>query len=172
MPSRPRSRLRVSDVVLGATAGALVALAAIVALVVVSRRQAAPPLSDEALATAQRLWRERGPANYRMELVVTGRQASTYHVEVREGKATQVLRNERATAARTWHYWTVPGLFEVLEHDIECSDDPTRGFGASPGSRAVLRATFDAELGYPRTFERLILGEPHLDMTWQIIRFE
>lgn len=168
----PRRRLRASDLALGAVAGVLLALAAVLALVIVSRRQAAPPLTGEALEAAQRTWHERGPASYRMDLVVTGRQASSYHVEVRDGKPTQVLRNQRPTTGRTWHYWTVPGLFEVLEHDIECSDDPTQGFGASPGSHAVLRAVFDAQWGYPRKFERLILGEPHLDMTWQIVRFE
>lgn len=167
-----RRRLRASDIALGAFAGVLLAMAAVVALVAVSRRQAAPALTEEALEAALQTWHERGPDDYSMDIVVTGRQASNYHVEVHGGKPTQVLRQQRPTTARTWHYWTVPGLFEVLEHDIACSDDPTQGFGASPGSRAVLRAVFDAELGYPRRFERLILGEPHLDMTWQINRFE
>lgn len=168
----PRRRLRASDVAMGVVAGVFVMLAAVAALVVVWRRQAAPALTGEAIQAAQQTWSAHGPADYRMDLVVTGRQASSYHVEVRGGKPTQVLRNQRPTTPRTWHYWTVPGLFEVMEHDIECSDDPTEGFGAAPGSQAVLRAVFDAQLGYPRTFERLILGEPHLDMTWQIIRFE
>jgi hypothetical protein len=168
----PRRRLRASDVVLGAAVGALVTFAAIVVVVVLARRHTAPPLTADVLADAQERWRKHGPADYRMDVIVTGRQASRYHVEVSGGKPTRVLRDDRSTTARTWHYWTVPGLFEVLEHDMECSDDPTRGFGAQPGSQAVLRAVFDSELGYPRKFERLILGEPNLDMTWEITLFE
>ena len=171
LPS-PRRRLRASDVVLGAAAGALVTFVAIVVVVVLSRRHTAPPLTAAALADAQQRWQKNGPADYGMDLIVTGRQASHYHVEVQAGQPSRVLRNDQPTTSRTWHYWTVPGLFEVLEHDMDCSDDPTRGFGARRGSQAVLRAVFDAELGYPRKFERLILGEPHLDMTWQITRFE
>ncbi|HET6884136.1 MAG TPA: DUF6174 domain-containing protein [Pirellulales bacterium] len=167
-----RRPLRASDVALGAAAGALLAIAVMVVLAVVSRRQSAPELTEQALRAAQQRWEKRGPNNYRMDLVVTGRQASRYHVEVQGGKPTQVLRDDHPIPPRTWYYSTVPGLFEVLEHDMECSDDPTHGFGARPGSRAVLRAVFDERLGYPRKFERLILGEPHLDMTWEIIRFE
>ena len=170
-PPAPR-RLRASDVALGAAAGALLTIVALVALAVVFRRHSAPELTDEALHAAQKRWNERGPANYRMDLVVTGRQVSRYHVEVQDGKPIQVLRDDRPTPPRTWYYSTVPGLFEILEHDMECSDDPTRGFGAKPGSRAVLRAIFDERLDYPRKFERLILGEPHLNMTWEIIHFE
>lgn len=169
--STPR-RWRASDLALGVLGGVFVALAALAVVVVVSRRQAAPVLTVEALAAARQRWEAHGPGDYRLDLVVTGRRASSYHVEVHDGKPTRVLCNQRPTTPRTWYYWTVPGLFEVVEHDIECADDPTEGFGASPGSRVVLRAVFDAESGYPRRYERLILGEPHLDMTWQITRFE
>jgi hypothetical protein len=168
----PRRRLRASDVVLGAAVGALVTLVVIVVVAAIARRQSAPPLTAEALTAAQERWQTQGPADYRMELTVTGRQASRYEVEVADGKPTRVLRDGRPTTPRTWHYWTVPGLFEVIEHDIECSEDPTRGFGARRGSEAVLRAVFEPQLGYPRRFERLILGEPNLDMTWEITSFE
>lgn len=167
-----RRRWRASDLALGVLGGVFVALAAVAVVVVVSRRQAAPVLTGDALAAARQRWEAHGPGDYRLDLVVTGRRASGYHVAVRDGKPTRVLCNQRPTPPRTWSYWTVPGLFDVVEHDIECADDPTEGFGASPGSRVVLRAVFDAELGYPRRYERLILGEPHLDMTWQITRFE
>jgi hypothetical protein len=168
-PAAARRSLRASNVVLGMAVGGLVAT---IAIVIVSRRQALPALTSEALAAAQSRWQEHAPTDFRIDLTVTGRQASRYHVEVRAGKPTQVLRNDRPIPSRSWYYWTVPGLFEVLEHDMDCSEDPTRGFGARPGSRAVLRAEFDPELGYPRNFQRLILGEPHLDMTWEVTAFD
>ncbi|HEV3340992.1 MAG TPA: DUF6174 domain-containing protein [Pirellulales bacterium] len=167
-PSRGR-RLRASDVAVGAAVGALLMF---VALVVVSRRQAIPPLTVESLETARRRWEESGAADYRMDIVVSGRQASRYHVEVAGGKPASVLQNDRPIARRNWPYWTVPGLFDVIEHDVDCADDPTRGFGARPGSKAVLRADFDPRRGYPRKFERLILGEPQLDMTWEVATFD
>jgi hypothetical protein len=164
----PRRRLRASDVAVGGAVGGLLMF---VALVVVSRRQATPPLTVESLETARRRWEANGPGDYWMDIVVTGRQASRYHVEVRGGKPVGVLRNDRPIARRNWPYWSVPGLFDVIEHDVDCAEDPTRGFGARPGSRAVLRADFDPQRGYPRKFERLILGEPQLDMTWEVATF-
>ncbi|HVX11388.1 MAG TPA: DUF6174 domain-containing protein [Pirellulales bacterium] len=164
-----RRSFRIGDVALGMAVGAVGLL---IALAIVSRHQAVPALTSEALAAAQSRWEQHGPANYRIDLEVAGRQASRYHVEVRGGKPTQVLRNDRPIPSRSWYYWTVPGLFEVLDHDMDCSEDPTRGFGARPGSRAVLRADFDPDLGYPRKFQRLIMGEPHLDMTWDVTAFD
>lgn len=166
-----RKPLRASDVLTGVAVGGLVTVAAIVALAIIFRRQATPELSFETLQAAQKRWQENGPADYSLAVKVTGRQPGQYQVEVRGGKPADVRRNGIAANRRTWQYWTVPGLFDVIEHDIECSEDPTRGFGARPGSKAVLRANFDAELGYPKKFERLILGEPQLDMIWEVTRF-
>ncbi|HQU41795.1 MAG: hypothetical protein B7Z73_02850 [Planctomycetia bacterium 21-64-5] len=164
----PRKRLRASDVLAGAAVGGLLALAATIAMVVVFRRQATPPLTTEALDAARTRWQQNGPADYALDVTVMGRQPGRYHVEVRDGKPVEVLRNGVRSDRRTWHYWTVPGLFEVIEHDVDCAEDPTRGFGAKPGSKAVLRAEFDERRGYPLKFERLILGEPQLDMTWEV----
>jgi hypothetical protein len=171
--SRPRRRsLRASDLVAGAAAGGLITLLAIVGLVVVSRRQATATLTAESMHAAQQRWQKNAPSDYQMEITVTGRQPSHYDIDVEEGIPTAVLRNGREIARRNWTYWTVPGLFDVIEHDMECAEDPTRGFGAQPGSTVVLRADFDPRLGYPRKFERLILGEPQLDMTWEVTTFE
>lgn len=169
-PLRPR--LRPSDVLTGVAVGAVVAVAAIVVLVAVFRREATAELGLDALNGAQERWRQNGPADYSLDVQVTGRQPGQYHVEVRAGEPFEVRRNGVVANRRTWQYWTVPGLFEVIEHDIDCSEDPTRGFGARPGSKAVLRARFDPVRGYPKRFERLILGEPQLDMIWEITRFE
>jgi hypothetical protein len=164
--------LRASDLVLGAAAGGLLALVAIIGLIVVSRRQATAPLTAESLQTARQRWQTNGPRDYRMDITVRGRQPSRYHVEVAGGNPVVVQRNDHDIPRRNWPYWTVPGLFDVIEHDVDCAEDPTNGFGARPGSTAVLRADVDERLGYPRKFERLILGEPQLDMTWEVTRFE
>lgn len=167
-----RRTMRASDVVAGAALGGLLTFVAIVAVIVAARRDATPALTAEALETAREHWRKNGPPDYQMDVMVMGRQPGRYHVEVRAGKPTEVLRNDRQVGRRNWPYWTVPGLFEIIEHDMDCAADPTRGFGAKPGSKAVLRAEFDPRHGLPRKFERLILGEPDLDMTWQVTPFE
>ena len=172
VPATRRRTLRASDVVAGAALGALLTVVAIVAVIAFARRDATPALSIESLAAGRERWQKNGPADYRLDVMVAGRQPGRFHVEVSGGEPTEVLRNDRPLARRNWSYWTVPGLFDGVEHDIECSGDPTRGFGARPGSKAVLRAEFDSQLGFPRKFERLILGEPELDMTWHITRFE
>ena len=167
-----RRALRASDVAVGVAVGGLITLVAIAVIVIVSRRHGTPALTLEALHAANERWTAHGPPDYKLDITVDGRQPSRYHIEVVAGKPTMVQRNDREIARRNWPYWTVPGLFDIIEHDMECADDPTRGFGAQPGSTAVLRADFDPRLGYPRVFERLILGEPQLDMTWQVTRFE
>ncbi|HWB10631.1 MAG TPA: DUF6174 domain-containing protein [Pirellulales bacterium] len=164
-----RRRLRASDVAVGAAVGGL--LTAVV-LIAVSRRSATPPLTAESLEAARTLWQKNSASSYRMDVRVTGRQPSRYHVEVKGGKPVRVLRNDHEINRRNWPYWTVTGLFDVIEHDVDCAADPTRGFGAQPGSTAVLRADFDPHYGYPRKFERLILGEPQLDMTWEVTNFD
>ena len=169
---RRRRSLRASDVVAGAAVGGLLTLIALVGFAFVSRRHATATLTLDTLHAAEERWKSNGPSDYHMDVTVTGRQPSRYHVEVQDGKPIIVQRNDRDLDRRNWPYWTVPGLFDIIEHDIECAEDPTRGFGARPGSTAVLRADFDARLGYPRVFERLILGEPQLDMTWEVTRFE
>jgi hypothetical protein len=167
-----RRSLRASDLVAGAAVGGLLALVVVIAWGFMSRRHTSATLTLEALRAAQQQWQSNGPSDYQMDVVVKGRQPSRYRVEVAAGQPTQVLQNDREIPRRNWSYWTVPGLFDIIEHDMECSDDPTRGFGARPGSTAVLRAEFDARTGYPHVFERLILGEPQLDMTWEVTRFE
>lgn len=170
--ARPRRALRASDVVAGAAVGGFLTLIAVVGFVVLSRRHTTATLTLDSLHAAEERWASNGLPDYWLDITVTGRQPSRYHVEVKDGEPIEVQRNDRDLDRRNWRYWTVPGLFDIIEHDIECAEDPTRGFGARRGSTAVLRADFDARLGYPRVFERLILGEPQLDMTWEVTRFE
>jgi hypothetical protein len=167
-----RRRLPASDVAVGTAVGGSLMVVVVIVVIVISRRTATPPLTTESLEAARTLWRKNSASDYRMDVRVTGRQPSRYHVEVQEGKPVSVLRNDREIARRNWPYWTVPGLLDVIEHDVDCAADPTRGFGAKPGSTAVLRAEFDPRYGYPRRFERLILGEPQLDMTWEVTQFD
>ncbi|HEX7446461.1 MAG TPA: DUF6174 domain-containing protein [Pirellulales bacterium] len=161
-----------SSLVAGVALGGIAGLALMIVLVIRARGSALPPLTAEALQAAHDHWKRRGPEDYQMTVVVTGSQSSTYHVQVRGGAPIDVTQGDGLPVRRraTWQYWTVDGLFGVLDHDLQLIDDPAKGFGARPGSAVILRARFDADLGFPIEYERVILS-PASQMRWMVKEF-
>ena len=72
---------------------------------------------------------------------------------------------------RTWDYWSVPGQFETIHIDWEAAKHPQEGFGVAPGTKVVLRAEFDQRYGYPRFYQRILLGTG-IHVEWRVTRFE
>jgi hypothetical protein len=131
-----------------------------------------PRLTREAYDHANRLWDEHGPANYNLDVDVSGNRPSQIHVEVRDGQAIEMLRDGvEPSQRRTWYYWTVPGMLDTIGQELDKVDDPEKGFGAPAGSQVILRAQFDDRLGYPRSYSRVVAGQ-NLDMGWTVTRFE
>ena len=146
---------------------ALVALG-IVALVA---SRATPALTPQSLAAAKLAWRERGPADYDLDITVRGRQPGEVRISVRDGEVTSMTRDGRSPSQRrTWDYWSVDGQFGMIDQELLLARDPVKSFGAAEGTNVTLRAEFDQELGYPRRFQRSILGLD-MDMEWEITRF-
>lgn len=173
LPARPAlRRLRVSSLLTGLAVGGVAGLVLVIGFVLRARRDALPPLTPEVLQAAHERWKQRGPKDYQMNVVVMGSQSETYHVEVRGGRPEAVTYGNGLPVKRraTWQYWTVDGLLGVLDHDLHYLDDPVRGFGANSGSAVILRARFDAELGFPVEYERVILS-PASQMRWQVTEF-
>lgn len=166
----PRRRVRasklVAGVILGIGAGALVALIATLALL----RPRAAELNEDELARAEKLWRETAPADYDIDVRVTGRQPGEYHVEVRGGRPAFAARNGIATPQRVWDVWTVDGMFDTLHQEIENAQNPAGPFGSPPGSHVVERATFDERFGYPRRYQRIVMGT-ELEIAWEVVGF-
>lgn len=92
------------------------------------------PLTATRLQEARELWKQHGPANYNLLITIEGRMPGTYYVEVREGRvvrAVQRLANggqtdiltvtlpDGRTLRREAQEWTVPGLFDWLESDLQ-----------------------------------------------------
>lgn len=170
-PGSPGRRLSVAPLLGGVVLGTAMVLIALLVLAIAARRGAAPTVTTEALRAAIARWRERGPRNYDLVVVTSGRQTGSYEVQVRDGQPTAAQRNGRDLKRREATYWTVPGLLDVIQHDLKYVDDPVRGFNAPAGSTVILRAEFDPELGLPRTYQRSILGQQS-DIEWQLTKFQ
>jgi hypothetical protein len=65
---------------------------------------------------------------------------------------------------RTWDYWSVPGLFDIIEADL------TRA-GESPPGSVRLFAEFDPKYGYPSRYRRSESSAMR-DAEWTVTRFE
>jgi hypothetical protein len=168
---RPRRKLRASMLLAGCAVGSIGSLLAIVCGVLFLRStKALPPLTADDLAAAERLWAERGPSDYDLDVEIGGRQSGRFHIEVRSGRTTTVTRNGVQPQRRTWDTWTVPGMFDTLDQELELAARPEGAFG-QPGARAVMRAVFDDDLGFPKRYERFVLGTVY-EIRWEVTRFE
>ena len=64
----------------------------------------------------------------------------------------------------------MPEQFETIRQDFDSSEKPG-GFGAAAGTETILKAEFDPQYGYPRRYQRFVLGTD-LDVEWHVTRFE
>ena len=62
------------------------------------------------------------------------------------------------------------GQFDTLEIELDNAQKPDEAYNA-PRARVVLRASFDEQLGYPKRFQRRVLGTHHA-IEWQVTRFD
>jgi hypothetical protein len=154
---------------------ALAALAAAVGTAVALQLfvvQRIPDLTPDALDAAEARWDKRGPASYDIDFEIRGAQPGEVHVEVRDGEVTTMTRNGvTPKQPRTWIYWSVPGRFEEIAREMELAEDPEHEMNAASGTRILLRCEFDPDLGYPRTFHRMIFGGGP-EVYWHVTNFQ
>jgi hypothetical protein len=165
----PPRRLRRIAITLGFIG--LGILGGLVVFALTTFRRPPPPLTAAAFEAAAARWESHRPANYEMELNVSGRQSGTMHVIVINHEPTSVVRGDVVVPRHTWDYWTVEGLFEIIRTDLEGLDQPERAFGAKDVSQLVVQAEFDANLGYPRRYRRAVLTTGDA-IEWEITQFE
>ncbi len=166
-------RRRLSTIVSALTLGAGLGLLVTVGLITwLMPKDDTVPLTAENLEQAQRLWQDRGPHSYDLDLTIGGIRAGTVHVEVRQGQVTAMIRDGHSPSQRrTWDAWTVPGQFDTLETELADMAHPQRGFAAPPGAQVIERVRFDPELGFPQHYVRLVLGT-NLGVEWSTTRFK
>jgi len=127
-----------------------------------------PLIRPADLEQARGRWSSAAVADYRLTVVLSGRQSGELQVEVRGGRPVGMTRNGVAvTAERSWEPWTVPGMFETLEIDFDNAENTVEKFG---GGEVVMRCEFDSRYGFPRHYLHQILGR-HGDLEWQVTEF-
>ncbi len=139
--------------------------------VLILRRETSPPTITRAdLAAAERRWTEHGPRTYDADITIGGRQPGEVHIEVRNGEVTRFTRDGvTPSQKRTWVYWTVREQFETIRQDFD-SAETSGGFGAPAGSEVLIKAEFDREYGYPKRYQRFVLGTD-LNVSWETSSF-
>jgi len=139
-------------------------------------RDPTPRLTSELLAAARKRWDAAAPANYDVEVRVSGPQAATYRAEVRGGEARAAWRNGKPlSSARTFGTWSVPGMFSTIGRDIEAVQRRAEG-RAPPGSpELILKAEFDHEYSFPRRYRRIEWGSRKgstaVAASWEVVEF-
>jgi hypothetical protein len=132
---------------------------------------ALPAITPADYIAARERWKSVAPADYDIEVQVTGTQAATYRVEVRGGEATAAWRNDMPLIQqRTFGTWSVPGMFGTMSRDIETLDKHTKGTADASTPRLTLRARFDPHYGYPAAYRRIQSGS-RVEVTWRVTKF-
>ncbi len=153
--------------VLGSIAFALASLVLALEFFVVER---IPLLTQTELDIAKKQWQEHGPASYDMDIELRGAQPGRVQVNVRNRIVTAETRGGRVPKEHTWDTWSIPGMFNTLETDMEIAENPEQAIQAAPGTKWELRCEFDSATGIPRRYHRMASGGP--EVYWRVTRFE
>jgi hypothetical protein len=110
-------------------------------------------ISPPELENARRLWTEKGPLNYNMELVFVSPSSKTdMLLEVRGGVARKLVKNGTpVTREDDLAHWTVEGQFEQLAKYIQLDNSD---YAKNRGSSMINVGKFDEKLGYPADYSR------------------
>jgi Family of unknown function (DUF6174) len=164
---RRRLSRRTTLFVLGSIAFALASLVLALEFFVVER---IPLLTQSELNDAKKRWQEHGPVSYDMDIELRGAQPGSVQISVRNRVVTAETRDERVPKEHTWDTWSMPGMFNTLETDMEIAENPEQAIQAAPGTKWELRCEFDPEFGIPRSYHRVASGGP--EVYWRVKHFE
>ncbi len=117
-------------------------------------REPMSPLTLEALEAARTKWRQTGITDYDLTYAMAG---GIYVVRVRAGRVVTLTRDEEPTTSHRLADFTVDGLFNTLERELDLLDNPNSPFGGDR-STILLRVRFDSERGYVRRYLRAVGG--------------
>ena len=130
-------------------------------------RDRAAELDAERLAAARELWESRAPDAYTLELEMRRALNELRTVTVHGGRVVDMTAGWVRTPESSWEYWSVEGLFDVLQTELANAADPRRNPSAG---RVALLVKFDPEWGYPSFFYRHTMGSLN-DIEWEVVGF-
>ncbi len=135
-------------------------------------RNTTPLLTRAEYEAAADRWNASGLTDYNLDLLLSGNRPGKIHVEVRDGQATKMERDGVVPSQeRTWYYWTVPGMMDTIAEELEMAESPAKSFNTSGASEVIQRAEFDPTYGFPRKYDRVVLGAD-FETHWEITKFE
>jgi Family of unknown function (DUF6174) len=122
--------------------------AAVISVMTSLRQQ----LTPEQLQAARQLWRQHGPPDYQMEYTFKkGENADTFHVLVRGGKVVSLTRNGEPLEQRLYHYYDMPGLYDIIGDFLDQDRQPGR-------PRVFATAMFDPVDGHLQRYVRSVMS--------------
>ena len=161
-------RLRLGPLLMGAVLGLVIT---IVALAIYNRRTL-PRLTQTDYDAAVARWQKNGPADYDLDIELSGNRPGKIHLEVRDREVVHMTRDGvEPKQKRTWDYWSIPGQFDTIGQELEMAKDPAGSFHAPGASQVVMWAEFDPKFGYPKEYHRVVLGAD-FEAHWITRRFE
>jgi hypothetical protein len=107
-------------------------------------------MTAAAFEAAEARWSQRGPASYDMDLEGNFDLKGKLHVEVRKGTVSAMTLDGQPEPPRLWDYYSVPGLFGIIRDDLKRN----KASATNPENAVIQQAEFDAELGFPRRYQR------------------
>jgi len=165
------SRFRPAALIIGTLLGAMAVAAGLLTYAFLNRNTT-PLLTRAEYEAAADRWNASGLTDYNLDLALAGNRPGKIHVEVRDGQATKMERDGVVPRQeRTWYYWTVPGMMDTIAEELEMAESPAQSFNASGASEVIQRAEFDPTYGYPRKYDRVVLGAD-FETHWEVTKFE
>ncbi len=107
-----------------------------------------------------------------MKVVVLGTEKHVHEVEVQSGKVVRMRTDGLDAPERVWAYWSVDGMFNVLEEELANAHSPQRVFGVNDPEDVFEDASFDAITGVPTRYLRQVSGIRRSAMEWEIRDFK
>lgn len=111
-------------------------------------------VTSESLAAARSQWRAANWRDYNLELEVRGQQPGRYSIQVRDAKLRRIEQNGRKLAPAAGQFWTVDGLFELIEVELRSAERPPAERPFPIDSQVWLRMLRHPSLGYPIRYVR------------------
>jgi uncharacterized protein DUF6174 len=153
--------------------GGALGLLTMLVVVAATTRDPTPSLTPQRFDAARQRWKSAAPANYDIQVRVTGPQAAIYRVEVRGGEPHAAWRNEEPlTSHRTFGTWSVPGMFSTISRDLEAVERHAAG---QERQELLLRAAFHPQYGYPQHYRRIEWGSRRgstsTTVAWDVTEF-